>query len=86
MLSCAGGFMVGWPIGTAIGGGDPEWAMAGIGAGLIVIAIPLSLKFNKQAKQAVDTYNGGLFTSSFWDKNELIVSMTGNSVGLVLRF
>jgi hypothetical protein len=86
MLSCAGGFMVGWPIGTAIGGGDPEWAMAGIGAGLIVIAIPISSKFNKQAKLAVDTYNGGLPSSSFWDKNELRVSVTGSGIGLALRF
>src|SRR5687767_14455603 len=32
-----GGFLIGWPLGTAIGGGDPNWTMAGIGAGLVVI-------------------------------------------------
>lgn len=30
ILSYAGGFMIGWPIGTAIGGGKPAWALAGI--------------------------------------------------------
>ena len=86
IFSYAGGFMVGWPIGTAIGGGEPNWAIAGIGAGLIVIAIPISQSFNKKSKQAVETYNGGLHASSFWDKNELRFSMTGNSLGLSLRF
>jgi len=78
--------MVGWPVGTAIGGGDPNWAMAGIGAGLIVVTIPISQKFNKQAKQAVDIYNLGLQETSFWDKRELRFSMNGNGLGLTLRF
>jgi hypothetical protein len=86
ILSYAGGFMVGYPLGTAIGGGEPNWAMAGIGAGLIVVAIPISQSFNKKAKQAVDTFNGGIQTSSFWDKNELKFSLTGNGIGLTLNF
>lgn len=86
IFSYAGGFMVGWPIGTAIGGGKPNWAMAGIGAGLIVVAIPISQGFNKKAKLAVGTYNHGLQASSFWDKSELKLSMTANGIGLNLRF
>lgn len=86
IFSYAGGFLVGWPIGTAIGGGEPNWTMAGIGAGLIVVSIPISQNFNKKAKQSVETYNGGLQTSSFWDKNELKLSMTGNCIGLTLNF
>ena len=86
IMGGVGGFMVGWPIGTAIGGGEPNWVMAGIGAGLIVFSIPLSQNFNKKAKQAVDTYNLGLKTSSLWDKSELRLSMTENGVGLTFRF
>lgn len=82
----AGGFMVGWPIGTAIGGGDANWAIAGIGAGFIVAAIPISINSNKKAKLAVDTYNGELQANSFWDRNELKLSMTGNGIGLALNF
>ena len=86
IFSYAGGFMIGYPLGTALGGGEPNWAMAGIGAGLIVVAIPISQSFNKKAKQAVETYNGGIQTSSFWDKSELKLSMTGNGIGLTLNF
>jgi hypothetical protein len=81
-----GGFMVGWPLGTAIGGGEPNWKMAGIGAGIIVISIPISQRFNKKVKQAVDIYNVELKTSSFWDKSELKFSMNRNGLELTLRF
>jgi hypothetical protein len=86
IIGGTGGFMIGWPVGTAIAGGDPDWVMAGIGMGLIVISIPISQKYYKQAKQAVGTYNGGLQASSFWDKKELRFSMRGNGAGLIISF
>lgn len=85
ILSYAGGFMVGWPVGTAIGGGEPNWSLAGIGAGLIVLSIPISQSSNKTARQAVETFNSGLETSSFWDKNKLKLSLTANGIGLTLN-
>lgn len=81
-----GGFMVGWPIGTAVAGKDANWVLAGIGAGLIGVSIPFSVKANKQAKKAVATYNGGLKSSSFWNKNELRLAVAGNKIGLTLQF
>lgn len=45
IIGGVGGFMVGWPIGTALGGGEPNWTMAGIGAGLFVVSIPISQSF-----------------------------------------
>jgi hypothetical protein len=86
IVSYAGGFMVGWPVGAALGGGEPNWIMAGIGAGLIVVAIPISQRYYKKAKLAVGTYNSGLHTSSFWDEKELKIAFTGNGVGLKLTF
>lgn len=86
IIGGVGGFMVGWQLGTAVAGGEPNWVLAGIGAGLIVVTIPISQKFNKQAKSAIDTYNGGLRTSSYWDKTELRLAMTGNGVGFTLKF
>lgn len=86
VLGGVGGFMIGWPIGTSLGGGEPEWAMAGIGAGLLVASIPIIHSMNKKAKKAIDIYNGGLMTSSFWDDKELILSTKGNGIGLTLYF
>ena len=54
IVGFAGGAMVGWPLGAAMGGGEPNWSMAGIGAELIVVSIPISQSFNKKAKEAVE--------------------------------
>jgi hypothetical protein len=86
IVGFAGGFLIGWPIGTAIAGGEPDWTLAAVGAGLIVASIPISQKYNKQAIQAVDTYNGGLKSTSLIIKNELRLSMTRTGAGLTLRF
>lgn len=86
IIGGVGGGLVGWPIGTALGGGEPNWTMAGIGVGLIVVSVPISHSYYKKAKQAVESYNGGLQKSSFWDKYELKLSLTGNGFGLTLHF
>ncbi len=86
IVGFAGGFMVGWPLGSALGGGKPDWTIAGIGAGLIAVSIPISRKFNRQAKKAVNSYNREFQTTSFWSKKELKLSMKGNGLGLVLIF
>lgn len=86
ILEMAGGFMIGWPIGTAIGGGEPNWVLAGVGAGLVVIAIPLRHNFIMKARQAVDIHNGGLGTSSFSEKRELDLTFNGNGLGISLWF
>ena len=86
ILGFAGGFMIGWPIGTAIGGGDPNWALAGIGAGILVVSIPISNQANKQAKSAVEEFNRGLRNSSFWDKNELRFIVSDTGLGLRFNF
>src|SRR5687767_12676104 len=36
VLGFTGGFMVGWPLGAAIGGGDPQWGLAAGGAAIIL--------------------------------------------------
>jgi hypothetical protein len=55
-----GGFMVGWSLGTVIRGDEPSWPLVGIGAGLIVVSIPLQQSFRKNASQAVKSYNRAL--------------------------
>jgi len=83
----AGGFLVGWTIGTSLGGGDANWTLAGVGAGLIVIAIPFSSGANKNAKQAVELYNSSLNSTSFYEfKPEFKIIGNGNGIGLSMNF
>lgn len=86
IMGFAGGFMIGWPIGAALGGGDPNWLMAGIGAGIIAASIPFSIKFNKKTKKAIATYNTAPQRHTFLDNTSLHLSTTTHGLGLVLRF
>lgn len=57
VFGAIGGFMIGWPLGTAIAGGDPQWGLAAGGAGFILLSIPFSNGFTKHAKSAIEIYN-----------------------------
>jgi hypothetical protein len=58
ILAGAGGALVGWPIGQAIGGEeDPLWVLAGVGGGLIAVSIPLAIVADNKVENAVDAHN-----------------------------
>jgi hypothetical protein len=84
-LQIPGGFLIGYPIGTAIGGGDPNWTMTAIGAGLVIVAIPLVSGYNKHATNSVRIYNKGIKASSI-----PVLSMsfgpTANGIGFRVKF
>lgn len=80
-----GGFMVGWPIGTAIGGGEPNWAMAAIGGGLIIISIPFSTGYSKHAKRAVKIYNNDIKQAAT-SKVDFNMGFTCDGIGLRITF
>ncbi|RIH66283.1 hypothetical protein D1164_05060 [Mariniphaga sediminis] len=86
IVSGAGGFMIGYPLGTALAGGDPNWVLAGIGAGLAVVSIPIAKKYNKQSQSAVKLYNEGLKKETGFVKPELYFGSTENGIGFRLYF
>jgi hypothetical protein len=85
LTSSVGGFLVGWPLGTAIGGGDPNWAIAGAGAGLIVLSLPLSSAYFKRAKNAVKIYNEDINRTGKKDV-DLKWGINSNGIGIKLIF
>lgn len=87
ILGYAGGFLIGYPVGTAIGGGEPKWVMAGIGAGLLIIAIPISSGANKKVKKAVRLYNKRLKPIAYQRHSpSFSLETTQNGIGVVMRF
>jgi hypothetical protein len=84
-LSYMGGFFIGWQIGTAMGGGDPNWGVAGIGAGLIIVAIPIKLGSVKKQLESVDIYNRGARHTSHRN-TEFNAGFTGNKLMFCVKF
>ena len=86
LLSAIGGGLIGWPIGAALGGSkDPGWILAGIGAGVIALAIPIYNGGSKKIHRAVSIFNEGA-TGMHGGRGRPGVSLAvrGAGVGLVL--
>ena len=80
-----GGFLVGYQLGASAGGGNANWTVAGIGGGLIVGSIPLSIKAGNQARKAVEAYNEGARSTSL-RRTEISFGLTDDGVGVSLHF
>lgn len=81
-----GGALIGFPIGTAIGGGDPEWTLAAVGAGFIAIGIPISNGYNRKTLKAVELYNQGFKDVSFQFQPEFNLNLKGSTIGISMSF
>ena len=85
VIGFIGGGFIGWPCGTALAGGDPEWALAGIGAGLIAVSIPFSAAYIKHTKNAVNIYNKDLPQPEL-SQAKFDFGLTPNGIGVRLTF
>ena len=87
LLGGVGGFLVGWQLGTAIAGGEPNWTTAVIGGGIVFLSVPFSAKSNQKAKNAVDIYNAELSSVlKYKFKPQFRLTIIGNGIGLSMRF
>lgn len=78
----AGGILVGFPVGTAIAGGSPEWGLAAGGAVLLLASIPLTNAFRGHTMESLDLYNSKFKTARL--KPEL--QFYGTGARLTIRF
>ena len=85
IVSGAGGFLLGYTLGTALSGAEAEWTVAAIGGGLIIASIPFSVKFRKQATHAVQLYNAHLSGQQETGSLHMRFGLTGAGVGLRLE-
>jgi hypothetical protein len=86
VLGGIGGGLIGFPIGTAIGGGDPEWALLGAGAAILVATIPIVKGFNRKTSKAVQLYNDGITSNGYKFNPTLDLNLKGNGIGLTMSF
>ena len=85
ILESIGAALIGYQLGTAIAGGEPDWTMAAIGGGMIVFSIPIFYIAAKNQREAVNIYNMGVNKTSFRNK-ELHIGITNNGLSIRLKF
>lgn len=90
IFSVIGGALIGFPLGSALGGAeDPRWYLAGIGGGIVLLSIPIYSAGNKKIHEAIEVYNeeelsAALHKDRIIDRVELLPM--GNGIGLRLTF
>ncbi len=85
VIAYAGGFLIGYTLGTAIGGGDPPWGVAAVGAGVLVFTIPLFRSYTNNIREAARLYNSGIMQQN-QPKIDLSLGATKSGMGLILLF
>ncbi len=59
LLTFAGGFLISYPMGKQLAGGQPNWLVSGAGAGLLTFSLPFAGAKMKREHEAIYVYNGG---------------------------
>jgi hypothetical protein len=85
LFGIPGGFLIGWPIGTLVAGGIPNWKLAAAGAVLTLISIKCTMSYNRHARIAAGYFNEGLR----WEegaKTSVNFGLCNHGLGLTVRF
>jgi hypothetical protein len=79
-----GGGLIGWDLGTRLGGGEGNGTLIAAGAGVIGIGLSLALIGDSNVKKSVTMYNSRLSSNSV--PYQMNFGFTQTGVGLTMRF
>jgi hypothetical protein len=83
----AGGFLIGWPIGSAMSGEEANWNLAYAGGLIAFLGILYEFNSSSSVHDAVDIYNSSIQKSGKpKDTTTLDFYLAPTRVGLALRF
>ena len=77
-FSMVGGALIGFPIGTMIGGGEPQWELAAVGVGFVIIGIPFQIGYSKHTKKAINEFYSNNYVPL--RQNKLQFALGSNSI------
>ena len=87
VLGFAGGFCIGYGLGPLLYGRAPNLGLAGIGAGILVISLPIVSSAENKLKKAVDIYNTNIPKSAYTPfQYEMKLAIISNGVGVRINF
>lgn len=86
IFGSAGGFLIGYPLGSAIAGGKFNFGLLGIGVGLVGVSIPFSSAYNKHTRKAVQVYNGSVIGAIKSSKPKVSSFLGASGLGLKAVF
>lgn len=86
VFSSVGGALVGWPIGTHLGGGEANWNLAYAGLGTIGVAFAFAAISKSYIDESIDLYIISHNESLSQISNQFQGNFSFTSVGISIRF
>lgn len=87
VLSSIGGFIIGYQLANYLYGSKLNWEIAAIGGGIVLLSVPLNVRYLSLKKMATITYNENRNESSFnQTKPKLHITSGGANFGFILNF
>jgi hypothetical protein len=86
IIGTTGSGLLGYQLGAATAGGDTKWELAGAGAALILVSLPILNNYNKKSKKAVELYNSNLPDVSANFKPTFNLKIKGAGLGITMNF
>lgn len=80
-----GGALVGYPFGTMIAGGEPNWVLSVAGSAFLMVGIPMALSYPDKLKGVIKTYNRRVGELSY-RAAEIRMGLVRNGIGVEVRF
>lgn len=85
IFAFTGGYLIGYPIGQSIGGGEANWTLAGVGVGVLLVAIPFGSAFKQNATLAINLYNESDY-KALNNNVQLRIGVLESGIGLRVSF
>jgi hypothetical protein len=90
VVNITGGVLIGYPLGAALGGAeDPMFFLAGIGAGIVLLGIPIYSSANRKIHEAIEVYNESIETAYYRNSRfikEIKLTAGSAGIGVAARF
>lgn len=86
VMSYLGGALIGYPIGTMLGGGKPIWELAAVGCGILVISVPIVTSANANLLKAVNAFNQESVLTKKDNFFDLKLGLNQSGVALIMHF
>jgi len=86
VMGFMGGALIGYPIGTFIGGGKPNWSLAAVGCGILVVSLPIVSSANNNLLKAVNAYNQSSVITRKDNFYDVKLGLNPSGLALIVQF
>jgi hypothetical protein len=83
VVSLGGAALIAYSVGSALTSAAPHWSVAVVGAGMLLVSVPMNNAFHRRIHRAIGIYNSKTASGRAWSWH---ITPCGAGARVVLRF